>query len=178
MKFTHQAGAYMADVHVASSRASLFAFAVAAGWIAFPFALQTVMHPQDAIRLQLKLQGLRVPDVYTAQQIGVGAVEAIFALCVLVLVQMVCTVLFYRKAQMDGASITTPPLWPLAAFFAGVLGNAAWFFGTGAFDPGGCVIGLSSAALTVGGELLCNKLGREFVFGPATAAPPQLYHLN
>ena len=37
--FKDQAGAYMADVHVASSRASLFALAVAAGWLTFPFAL-------------------------------------------------------------------------------------------------------------------------------------------
>ena len=82
---------------------------------------------------------------------------------------MVCTVLFYRRAQMEGKSIATPALWPVAALLAGVLGNAAWWFGTGAFDPSGCIVGLSSAALTVGGEVLCNRLGREFVFGPAQA---------
>jgi hypothetical protein len=35
--------------------------------------------------------------------------------------------------------------------------RAAWFYGTGAFDLGGCLIGFASAALTVGGELLGRK---------------------
>jgi hypothetical protein len=165
------AGAYVADVRGASARAGRYSVAVTAGWVAFPFALQTVMHPTDAIWVQLKVQGLPVPHVFTAQQAAAGFVEAVIALAVLVLLQMVCTVLFYRRAKMEskGKSIATPALWPVAALLTGVLGNAAWFYGAGAFDPGGCAVGLSSAVLTIGGELLCNRLGREFVFGPAKA---------
>ena len=164
-KYKQSVGAYAAEVHVASARAKHYALVVALGWIAFPFAVQTVLHPVDALRLQLRLQGLPVPQMFTAQQAASGLVEAVFALCVLVLLQMVCTVLFYRNAQKEGAPIIMPALWPLAALLPGVIGNAAWWYATGAFDPGGCVVGLSSAALTVGSELLCNRLGRNFVLG-------------
>jgi hypothetical protein len=165
------AGAYVAEVHVAAARAGHYAVGVAMGWLLFPFALQTVLHPTDAIRLQMALQGLPVPQMFTAQEAGSGFVEAVFALGVLVLLQMVCTVMFYRRAQMEGSSVATPALWPMAALLPGVIGNAAWWYGTGAFDPGGCIVGLSSAALTVGAEMLCNKLGREFVFGSVKAVP-------
>jgi hypothetical protein len=115
--FKEQAGAYMADVHYASRSAGFYTLAVAFGWIAFPFAVETAfMHPEDAIKAQLAWQGLPVPHAFTAQQIGVGFAEAIVALGVLVLVQLVCTVMFYRKAQMQGASVATPVLWPLAAW--------------------------------------------------------------
>ena len=163
-QYKQSAGAYVADVHVASARAGRYALAVAVGWVAFPFVVQTVLNPTDAIRLQMKLQGLPVPHVFTAQQAASGLVEAVFALCVLVLLQMVCTVLFYRRAQMEGSSVATPALWPLAACW-GLIGDAVWWYVTGVFDPGGGIVGLSSAALTVGGELLVNRLGRNFVLG-------------
>jgi len=176
--FKNKAGAYASDLQVAGMRAPLFALPVAAGWGVFPFALQTVMHPQDAIKLQLKLQGVPVPHVLTSQQLGFGLFEAVLALGVLVLVQLVCTVLFYRKAQMHGASVATPALWALAAC-SGLIGDAAWWYFTGVFDPSGGIVGLSSAALTVIGELLCNKLGREFVLGiAASSMPGALYHLS
>jgi hypothetical protein len=161
-------GAYAADLHVSATRAGRYAVAVAAGWVVFPFVVRTVlMNPTDAIRAQMKLQGLPVPHVFTAQQAASGLVEAVFVLCILVLMQMICTVLFYRHAKMvSGPSVATPALWPVAALL-GLLGNAAWFYGTGAFDSGGFIVGLSSAALTVGGEILCNRLGREFVLGSA-----------
>jgi hypothetical protein len=163
-------GTYAADVHVASARAARYAAVVGTGWVAFPFTLQTVLHPVDALRLQLTLQGLPLPPVFTVQQAASGFVEAVFALCVLVLLQMVCTVLFYRRAQMEGSSLATPALWPLAAL-TGLIGNAVWWYATGAFDPSGCIVGLSSSALTVASEMLVNKLGREFVLGSAKAVP-------
>jgi hypothetical protein len=75
-KYKQSAGAYVADVHVASARAGRYAMAVALGWIVFPFVVQTVMHPTDAIRLQLTMQGYRVPEIFTAQQAASGLVEA------------------------------------------------------------------------------------------------------
>ena len=164
-QYKQSAGAYASAVHVASARAGRYAIAVAAGWIAFPFAVQTCLHPTDAIKLQMKLQGLPVPDVFTAAQAGSGLVEAVFALVVLVLCQMIWTVLFYRHAKMEGASVATPALWPVAALAVGVLGNGAWWYATGAFDPSGGIVGWSSMALTFGAEMLCNKLGRNFVLG-------------
>ena len=65
-------GAYAADVHVASARAGRYAVAVALGWVAFPFVVQTVLHPTDAVWLQMKVQGLTVPHVFTSQQAASG----------------------------------------------------------------------------------------------------------
>jgi len=169
--YTYQASAYMSDVGEASSRASGAMFAVAVVWAAFPFAVQTAFfHPSNAIKLQLKVQGLPLPRVFSAQQLTVGCIEAVMALAVLVLCQMVFTVLFYRWAKMGGKPLTTPALWPLAAISVGVFGNAAWFYGTGVFDWVGCMIGLSSAVLTVIAQIVVNSLGRELVMGPANAA--------
>jgi len=114
-QYKNSAGAYVADVHIASYHAGRYAMAVAAGWVAFPYVVRTVLNPTDAIWLQLKVQGLLVPHVFTAQQAASGLVEAIFALCVLVLLLMVCTVLFYRRAKMEGSSVATPALSPIAA---------------------------------------------------------------
>jgi hypothetical protein len=171
-QYKQSAGVYAGHVYVASRRARQYSMAVALGWIAFPFAVQTVLHPTDAIRLQLKLQGLPVPSLFTSQQAAAGFVEAVFALCVLVLLQMVCTVLFYRRAKMEGSSVATPALWPIAALATGVIGNGVWWYGTGAFDAAGGLVGWSSMALTFGGELLCNRLGREFVLGAGKVSVP------
>ena len=173
--YTHQAGAYLGDVAEASSRASGALFAVAVGWTVFPFVVQTAFfHPGNAIKLQLKLQGLPPPHVFTRQQLTVGCIEALVALAVLVLCQLVFTVLFYRWAKMQGKPLTTPALWPLAAVSVGIVGNAAWFVGTGVFDGLGCMIGLSSALLTVVAQIAVNTLGRDFVCGPSTAGQPPM----
>jgi hypothetical protein len=171
-QYKQSVGAYAADVHVAAMRARQYSMAVALGWVVFPFAVQTVLHPSDAIRLQLRLQGQPVPHLFTAQQAASGLVEAVFALAVLVLLQMVCTVLFYRRAKLEGSSVATPALWPIAALSVGVIGNGVWWYATGVFDPSGGLVGWSSMALTFGGEMLCNKLGRDFVLGSGTVAAP------
>ena len=170
MGFADQAGDYIEDISDALSRAGWLAWAVAAGWLICPFAVAHCFYPEDVLRLEYKLQGLRVPSGFTAQQLVVGEFWALAALGTLALLQLVLTALFYRKAQMDGAEAAAPVLWPLALIVAGVVGNAAWFFGTCAWDTAGCIIGLLPPALTVGAELICNKLGREFVYGSGAAA--------
>jgi hypothetical protein len=175
MSFRGDVGSYAADVHVAYVRADWLGGTVAAGWLVVPVAVQTVFNPGDAIWAQDILQGLPVPATFTAQQLAAGFIEAVIALVVLAGFQLAGTILFYRRTQLQlevGGSVATPALWPLAVT-AGILGNCAWFIGTQAFDPFGFLVGLTSAALTVGGELLCEWLGREFVFGPALAGPHQ-----
>jgi hypothetical protein len=169
-KYKEDFGEYAATVQVASTRGGPYTAAVAFGWVICPFVVQTVMHPTDAIWLQLKFEGLPVPQFFTAQQAASGFVMAVFALCVLVLMQMVCTVLFYRRAKMEGASVATPTLWPLAAAW-GLIADAVWWYATG-FDPSGGIVGMSSAVLTVAGEMLVNKLGREFVNPSAQSSQP------
>jgi hypothetical protein len=165
--FRESAGLYAADLQVSFVRARRIAWFVAFGWVVFPFVLATLVHPADMIRLQYVVQGERLPNFFTAQQVGVGFVETVFALGVLVMLQLVGTVLFYRQAQItDADRVATPALWPLAALLPGVIGNAIWFCALGYIDATGCVIGLAPAALTYLIERLCENLGREFVFGP------------
>jgi hypothetical protein len=148
----------------------LLVIGVALGWLVFPFAIQTVCHPSDVIRLQAKLQGLVPPHLFTGQQLASGFVQAIFALGVLVVFQLVGTVLFYRRARVfNVGAVAAPVLWPLAALLTGILGNACWFVGTGQFDLIGCLIGVLSVVLTEVSEWVVEGLGRDFVFGPALA---------
>jgi hypothetical protein len=172
----NQAGAYLGNLGEASSRANGFIAAVALGWAGLPFVVQTAFfHPSNAIKLQFRLQGLPPPHVFTSQQLTVGFIEALLALGVLLLVQMVCTTLFYRNAKMQGQSVAHPVLWPLAAFGVGIVGNGIWYYATGAFDFTGCMIGLSSGGAALAAEFVVNKLGREFVMGSSTPyAPPLL----
>jgi hypothetical protein len=168
--FRETAGVYGGQLHAAAARVRL-GWLVVLGWIAFPFVLRTLLRPGDAIRLQYILQGQPVPHFLTAQQLGVGLVETFAALAVLIVFQLICTVLFYRAAQAAqlGQPVATPALWPLAALLPGLIGNAAWFVGTGYFDLTGCVIGFAAIPFTVAAEIVVNNLGRDFVFGPRVA---------
>jgi hypothetical protein len=162
-------GAYSSELQVAASRAGWIVWIVAALWLAFPFVLATLLHPGDVINLHYVLQGEAKHKILTVQQMGVGFVETLFALGILLLVQLVGIVLFYRRAQVIGAKVATPALWPAAALLPGVVGNALWFVGTREFDLTGFVIGLAPMALTFAAERLCEQLGRDFVLGPRVA---------
>jgi len=170
--FRDRLGAYGAELQVGVVRGGWLSLAIAGGWVIFPFALQTVVHPSDVMRLQSALQGLPRPSSFTSQQLAVGFIEAVVALAVFVLIQLVATVMFYRRAQVMGAAIATPVLWPLAAILPGILGNAAWYVATGYFDLGGCLIGFGSLVLTVLCETVCEGLGRDFVLGQAQGWHP------
>jgi len=165
MKAFDQAGVYAAKVHVAEAKSRPWLWVVVLGWAAFPFLLRTVLvNPSDMIWLQDWAQGLAVPLSFTDKQTTVGFVEAVIALAVLVMWQLIATTAFYRRAALDlGGPVATPPLFPLAALLPGVIGNAAWLGGTGYFDLAGCLIGLSPVALTVGCEIIVNRLGKKTV---------------
>jgi hypothetical protein len=166
MKATDHAGVYVSQLHVAHAEAPLLLWGVALGWIVCPFLLRTVMlNPADMIWLQDLVQGVPVPRSFTEQQTTAGLIESVIALAVLLLLQLVGTVLFYRRSALDMGPVTTPALWPIAALLPGILGNAAWYGWSGAFDLHGCLIGLSPAWLAFGGEIIINRLGKNFVYG-------------
>jgi hypothetical protein len=159
-------GAYTSELQVAFVRARWIVGLVALGYVALPFAFASLLHPGDVINLHYVLQGEAPHKHLTTQQMVAGFVETIFALGVLLLLQLVGTVLFYRRAAMtNGARIATPALWPVAALLPGVVGNALWFVCTGYFDMTGMVIGLAPTAITFAAERLCEQLGRDFVLG-------------
>jgi hypothetical protein len=164
---------YAARLQVAAVRAWRVAWIVALGWVAFPFAVATVFHPSDVIRLQAYFQGLPPPHLFPAEQLTAGVVKAVFALAVLIFMQLAGTVLFYRYARMSTTGpIVTPALWPLAALCTGIFGNSAFLAFTGRFDLAGGLIGFSSMVLTVFAEWVTEGLGREVVFGRAQGAHP------
>jgi hypothetical protein len=162
-------GGYTSELQVAAVRARWITGLVALGWLLFPFGLASLLHPGDVINWHYLIQGEAPHKHLSLQQMGVGFVETIFALGVLLLLQLVGIVLFYRRAQVFGARIATPALWPVAALLPGVVGNAIWFVCTGYFDPTGFVIGMAPTAITFAAERLCEQLGRDFVFGPRVA---------
>jgi hypothetical protein len=147
----------------------LLVIGVALGWAACPFAIATVCHPADLLRWQAYFQGADPWRAFTAGQLASGFVQAVVAVVVLLVFQLVGTVLFYRRARLYNAgAVAAPVLWPLAALLTGIVGNAAWFIGTGGhFDVVGCLIGFSSVVLTEVCEWGCEGLGREFVFPAA-----------
>jgi hypothetical protein len=174
MKLVDQAGEYAATVQVAEAKSRPWLWLVAAGWIVFPFALRTaLLNPGDMIWAQYWVQGVAPPLHFTAQQTAVGLVEAVIAVLVLVLLQIVCTVLFYRRSALDVGPVATPALWPLSALLPGVLGNAAWYGWTGIFDWQGGFVGLSPVALTVGAAIIINRLGKNFVYQTMQLVPLQ-----
>lgn len=113
---------YAAQIQVAIVRAWRVAWIVAGVWALFPFAVATVLHPSDVIRLQAALQGLPKPHSFSGQELASGFVQALFVLGVMVLVQIVGTTLFYRRVQLlPTGPIAAPALWPVAAILTGVL---------------------------------------------------------
>jgi len=166
---------YAAEVQVAYVRAwrSAWPYIVALGWVLFPFAVSTVLHPSDMIRVQAKLQGLDRPHLFTHQQLVSGEIQALFTLGVLALVQIVATTLFYRRVRMSQSGpVAVPTLWVLAAL-TGIIGDIAWI-AAGQSDLPGMIVGGSSVVLTVLAEWVVNGLGRDFVFGTATGAHPPI----
>jgi hypothetical protein len=167
--------AYSAQVLVATVRAKRVAWLVALGWVAFPFAVATCFHPSDVIRLQAYFEGLPPPHLFTSEQLTAGFIKAVFALGVLILIQLVGTRLFYRYAAITNADrIAAPSLWPIAALLTGIFGNAGWLAYTGQLDPVGGLIGFASMALTVGAEWIIEGMGADFVRGRAQGAHPPI----
>jgi hypothetical protein len=165
-------GGYIAEMHGAVARAGWRAVLLLPGWFALPFVMQSLLHPLDVVKLDHLLHGFPLPHTALARQLTVAFAETAVVLAAICLWQLVVTVAFYRKAQIFGVRAATPPLYPMAALLVGGFGNLGWFIGTGSFDSVGFVIGLTSAALTIGIEMLCEQLGRDFVLGVPTGFHP------
>jgi hypothetical protein len=138
----------------------------------FPFILQTLVFPGDAIRLHAFLMGLPKPEHLTGQQLVAGFIDTLFVLAAVVAFQYIGTLHFYRRAQISGNAAARPALWPIAAISMGLIGNAIWFVALGGIDLEGLVIGLTPALFTIAVEMFLEKLGRDFVRGPAAGFHP------
>jgi hypothetical protein len=152
-------GLYCSDLQVAYDRAGLLAWLIAAGWLLFPTALLTVIHPSDAIGLQYYLSGQRVPHSFTSDQLVTGEIISLAVLAVLSALLFGMMVTFYRKA---GFSVM---LWPPALMLVAVVGNGFWWFHSGYFDLLGFLAGCASMAITVVCEAAFVKRGQDLAFG-------------
>jgi hypothetical protein len=124
------------------ARAGVLGWILVAIWLMYPFAVQTVIHPGDAVGFQQWIQGF-----------------ALIVLAGLSLLQLGVLVLIYRRVQFAFS------IWLLALLLIGGIANMIWWMRTGYFDLAGALAGLTPLALVVGCEAACEKLGMDFVFG-------------
>lgn len=162
--FVDRAGDYHGDAEGAFRAAGGYAWLMLAGWVLFPFAVQTVLHPGDAVLLMARLQGQRA--VFRSGLPVGGEVFALIMLAALSVGQFFVTVMFFRRAGR------VVPMWPVSGVLIGVIGNGAWWYATGAFDPAGALVGFAALALTVICEMLIERKANDLVFG--ADAPPGL----
>jgi hypothetical protein len=173
--FSDSIGGYIAELHSAVSRAGWRTLLLLPGWFVVPFTVQSLLHPLDVVKLDYILHGFPVPHTAMARQLTVALTEVAVVFAAFCLWQLIVTVSFYRKAQLFGSRVATPRLWPVAAVLVGGVGNLAWFIGltNESADFSGYVIGLTSTAVTIGLEMFCEQLGRDFVVGtPSGFHPP------
>jgi hypothetical protein len=128
-------------------------------WFLYPFALQTVIHPSDAIGFQEWLQGLPISDYITHQAKMYGLASALFVLAFLCLTHFLVLLLIYRRIQYAVS------IWLMAALLIGGIANGIWYLKTGHFDLQGALAGLSPVAVIIGCEMVFEKLGQDFMFG-------------
>jgi hypothetical protein len=159
-------GKYWGNLRVAGGKAPGPTLTLLVLWAIFPTAVQTVFHPWQAIGFQFWLQKLPVPRLYTPHQVSVGEMEALAAMVVLGLMTFFTTVAFYRSATFS------VKLWPVPGIFVGCVGGIAWWYYTGFFDTFGALALMTSLALMVLCEALCEHLGQDFVFGKGVRPQP------
>lgn len=133
-------------------------------WLLYPFSVTMVLKPMRSIQLGNWLQGMPVPHEFTGQQLIAGEVIALFILASLSLAMFWATVLLYRKA---GYWFRT---WPLVGVVVGFLGNLGWWYVTQKFNSVGALVGFAPLSFAVLIFTICDKLGRDFVFGKGVAA--------
>jgi hypothetical protein len=151
MDIETQLAQYAAKLQVASMKARIWSVcAIAAIWLVFPVAVANFIRPQFGVKVQGAF--LSQPQV---------ACVIVFLLAI----QLSNTIGFYRRAALAGQWVCMPTLWPIAAIATGVIGNMVWWIWTGYFDAVGYFIGFSSAGGTIVCELICELLGRKFVYG-------------
>jgi hypothetical protein len=155
----HFFGRHFGAPFVMLRQGGVLSWILVAIWGLYPFAVQTVIHPTDAVGFQAWVQGLPISRYVTHQALIAGEVTAIIALVGLSLLQLGVLVLIYRRLQFSFS------VWLLALLLIGGVANGIWYLGTGYFDLQGALAGLTPLVLVVVCEGVCERLGQDFVFG-------------
>jgi hypothetical protein len=140
-------------------KAGLLSWVYLFGWLLYPVAIASLLHPSDVLGFQYWIQGLAVPGYYSMQSLVVGELVAVVSLATLTFGEFVVMVLLCRRL---GYALT---LWPVAAALVALLGNAAWFLLKNYYAPEGLLLGFTPVVLTVGVEAICARMGAGFTFG-------------
>jgi len=159
--FVDRMSDYHGNVEGSLRSAKEFTWLMFGGWIAFPFAIQTVLHPADAALLLMRMQGLPHPSVMPAASLG-AELFALIMLATLCVSHFFVSVVFFRRAGR------VVPMYPVCGVLLGIIGNGLWWYFT-AFDPQGALVGFSAVALTVGCEILIDGRARNMAFGGGRA---------
>jgi hypothetical protein len=128
-------------------------------WLMYPVAVQTIIHPEDAVGFQQWLQGLPVSQFVTSQAKNWGLLNALFVLIFLFLAHFLILLLIYRQTQRSFST------WIVALLLIGVVANGMWWLRTGYFDISGALAGLMPLVLVIAIEAVFEHLGQDFVFG-------------
>lgn len=152
-------GYHYGELREALARGPIISLLLVVSWLLYPVAIQTCLHPSDAVGLQYWLQSQPVPHLFTWSMLKAGEICALMALIGLSLLIFGLTVLLYHRAGFF------VQLWPLAGLLLGVFGNAGWWIGKGFFDGQGAVIGWSPLVLMGLAYVVCQRMGADFVFG-------------
>jgi hypothetical protein len=150
---------YELSLTVGVMHSKFLSLVIAAGWLLYPFTLQSIIHPFAALDLAAYVSGQPIPHTATLGALRGGVFMAIMQLGALTLIELVAMTLFYRRAQF---ALT---FWPIPIVLIGIAGNAVWWFAKGSFSLEGALVGLTPFVLMVICESIIEKLGKDFVFG-------------
>jgi hypothetical protein len=139
--------------------AGILGFILICIWLVYPVAVQTVIHPTDAVGFQAYIQGLPIAQEVTRQVMIYGELSALFMLAFLTLLQFLVLLFIYRRVQYTFST------WLVALILIGGIANGVWWLRTGYFDPWGAFAGLMPLIAMVGLQGVLERLGQDFVFG-------------
>jgi hypothetical protein len=150
---------FTAAPFVALQRSGPLGWVLGTIWVLYPFAIQTVIHPSDAVGFQAWIQGLPVAEFVSRQARATGLIIAVLVFVVLSLLHFGTLLLIYRRVQFVFS------MWPLGLLLIGFVANSLWWLRTGYFDLTGCLAGLAPLGIIVVCEIVFEHLGTDFVFG-------------
>jgi hypothetical protein len=139
--------------------AGFLSWMLAGIWLLWPVALQSVIHPSDAVGFESWIQGLPVAEYISRRAWAAGLTISLLALVVLGLVHFLVLLLIYRRTQKEFS------LWLIGLLGIAGLANAVWWLRTGYFDLSGALAGLGTPAILIVCEMVFEGLGKQFVFG-------------
>jgi hypothetical protein len=129
-------------------------------WFVFPFAAACLLFPSDIIGFQDWMQGVPVRRYFTQQSLQAGFLTALAVIALMAIIQLNLTTLIYRKVNRFAT------FWPFAILLIAGVANGIWWLRTGYFDVTGALIGCTPFLTTIAWQMVCEKLGGRFVFGP------------